>query len=163
MIHSWRVGALLPLCTCRDRHVRQSHSCTVFEPRAARCARHVKSPICAIHCFSASMSCVSGDWFGFSALGFLVVVFRAFFFWGSSGLLLVSCALDSAMGPLVVYLVSLTSRVTFNRSGRPFRSKVQGTIDDFFSQSFAHPFYFGDGYLCVDTQPGGRGPFCCRG
>ena len=51
----------------------------------------------------------------------------------------------------------------FNRSARPFRSKVQVTIDDFFSQSFAHLFYFGDGYLCVDTQPGGRGPFCCRG
>ena len=98
--------------------------------------RHVKSPICAVHCFGASMSCVSGDWFGFGALGFLLVVFRAFFFLGSFGLLLVSCVLGSATGSLVVYLVSLMSRITFNRSARPFLSKVQGTIDDFFSQSF---------------------------
>ena len=89
-----------PLGICRDRHVQRSYCFSVFEPRAARCASHVKSPICAIHCFSASMSCVSGDWFGFSALGFLVVVFRAFFFLGSSGLLLVYCALGSTMGSL---------------------------------------------------------------
>ena len=144
--------------------MQQSHSCPALEPCAARCDCHVKSSICAIHCFSASMSCVSDDWFGFGAFGFLVVVFRAFFFFGSSGLLLVSSALGSAMGSLVVYLVSLTSRITFNRcrSARPFRYKITGTIDDFFSHSFAHLYYFGDGYLCIDTQPGGRGPFYCR-
>ena len=67
--------------------------------------------------------------------------FAPSFFSDTSGLLLVSCALGSAMGSLVVYLVSLTSRFTFNRSARPFRCKVQGTIDVFLSQSFAHLFY----------------------
>ena len=95
-------------------------------------------------------------------LSFSFVVFRGFLILGFSGLLLVSCTLGSAMGSLVLYLESLASRIIFNLSARPFRTKVQGTLDDFFSQSFAHLFYFEDVYLCVDTHPGGSGPFCCR-
>ena len=77
MIPSGRVGLPL-LCFCRVEPERQSHSYPVFEPREARCAGHVKSPICAVHSFSASMSCFLDYWFDFGARGFLVVVLRSF-------------------------------------------------------------------------------------
>ena len=95
------------------------------------------------------MSCVSGDWFGFGAHGFLFVVFRAFFV---LGLLRVVARISRAGigdGSLVVYLVSLTSRVTLNRSAWPFRSRfrVQSTI--YFRSP---PFTFATSEMATSTS-----------